>query len=54
MMMANEKQLSTSQRKLTVLDLTSHAKSLLTGEIQKSKMPDTTIANFFFRKCFAG
>ena len=42
-MMAKEQELSTLQRKQTVLDLTSHAKSLLTGEIEhvesKSKNP---------------
>ena len=49
-MMAKEQQLSTSQRKQTVLDLTSPAKRLLTGEIKnvESKMLDTTIANFFY------
>ena len=48
--MAKEQQLSTSQRKQTVLDLTSPAKRLLTGEIKnvESKMLDTTIANFFY------
>ena len=49
-MMAKEQQLSTSQRKQTVLDLTSPAKRLLTGEIKnvESKMLDTTFANFFY------
>ena len=47
--MAKEQQLSTSQRKQTVLDSTLPAKRLLTGEIKnvESKMLDTTIANFF-------
>ena len=48
--MSKERLLSTSQKKQTVLDLTSPAKRLATGEIKvvESKMLDFTIASFFY------
>ena len=48
--MSKERQLSTSPKKQTVLDLTSPAKRLATGEIKvvETNMLDTTIASFFY------
>jgi len=43
--MAEEEQLSTSRRKQTVLDLTSPAQRLLTGEIKNTKMESKVLVH---------
>ena len=54
-MMAKERQLSFSQAKQTVLDLTSPGKRTVTGEMKivESKMLDSSIANFFYENALS-